>query len=223
MVKQMYITVNDITLHYECLGSGKEILFIPGNGTSYKYMVRLAKMIAKDYKVYLIDRRGQGKSSKKCKIDYELELKDIYEFIQALNLDKPYILAHSGGAAIAMMFVLKYSDKVEKLILCSGTTNVHGTSAKYIKRWKLYSKIGLINSRLLNMVLNQKDITKDILKITIDTLVLAGEKDIILKEHTHTIASKIPNCKLKIYDNQNHTSYITNATCYKDIMNFLKE
>ena len=81
----------------------------------------------------------------------------------------------------------------------------------------------LMDRGLLNMVLNQKDITEDILQITSNALVLAGEKDIILKSHTHNIASKIINSKLKIYEKQNHTSYITSGKCYKDIINFLED
>ena len=189
----MYITVNDVTLHYECLGCGKEVVFIPGNGTNYKYMMHLAQMLANEYKVYLIDRRGQGKSSKKCKRGYELEVEDISRFIKVLNLDRPHILAHSGGATIAMMLAIKCASNIGKLILCSGATNAYGTNLKYIKRWKLYEKFGLMDGKLLNMVLNQKDITEGISKITTDTLVLAGEEDIISNEHTHTIANKIPN------------------------------
>ncbi|MBQ8044005.1 MAG: alpha/beta hydrolase [Clostridia bacterium] len=219
----MYTTVNDVDLYYECYGQGDELLFIPGNGTSFKYMLRLAKLLSKEYKVYLVDRRGQGKSTKKCELSYELNVQDIYEFIQKLNITKPVIIGHSGGAVIAMALGLKYKHVVNKIILCSGATNLKATNPKYIKKWKLYSKFRIINPKIIDMVLAQQDLREGLKEITAKTLVLAGGKDIINREDTHTIARLIPDSKLKIYEKENHSSYITNTTCYKDIINFLKE
>ena len=219
----MYVTANNVEIYYECVGDGKEVLFIPGNGTSFRYMKKLAKLLSNEYKVYLIDRRGQGKSTKKCHLSYDLNVQDIYEFIQQLNITKPHIVGHSGGAVITMMFGIKYSDIADKIVLCSGAANLENTNEKHLKRWTLYSKLGIINPNILNMVLSQKDITERLKEITVKTLVLAGKKDIINEEHTQTIASVIPNAKLKIYASENHSSYITNAKCYKDILDFLNE
>lgn len=223
MVKEMYITINDVNIHYECFGQGKEIVFIPGNGTNFKYMIKLAKLLSKEYKVYLLDRRGQGKSSLNCKLSYELNAKDVYEFMKKLNILKAHIFGHSGGATIAMLFALENKDMVDKLILCSGATSLKGTNSKEIKKWNMYQKLRLINPKVLNMVLEQPDITNRINKITAKTLVLAATKDIITKEQTQTIASNINNSILKIYNNETHSSYIINAKCYNDVMSFLKE
>ena len=219
----MYIDINNVKLYYECYGKGKPILFIPGNDTSFRYMIRLARLLSKEYKVYLLDRRGQGRSTKKCELSYELNVQDIYEFIQKMNIIKPVIFAHSGGATITMMFAIKHKDIADKLILCSGATNLQGTIDKYLRRWKLYSKYNLINRDVINMVLNQKDITDNVREITAKTLVLAGEKDIIMKDNTQTIAEYISNTKLKVYENENHSSYIINTRCYRDIIDFLNE
>lgn len=219
----MYITVNNVEIYYECVGEGKEVLFIPGNGTSFKYMKKLAKLLSEDYKVYLIDRRGQGKSTKNCDLSYDLNIQDIYEFIQQLSTTKPHVIGHSGGAIIAMMLCTKYNDIADKLVLCSGAANLEATNVKYLKRWNVYSKLGIIRPNILNMVLGQKDITESLKQLTSMTLALAGEKDIIKEEHTQTLASVIPNAKLKIYTGENHSSYITSAKCYKDILDFLNE
>ena len=219
----MYVTVNGVNIYYECLGEGKEVLFIPGNGTSFKYMLRLAKLLAREYKVYLIDRRGQGKSTKSCELSYDLNVQDIYEFIQCLNISKPYIIGHSGGATITMILLEKYDNIADKIVLCSGFTNNEVVNSKYIKQWKLYSKFGFINSNILNMVLEAIDITQSLKKIKVKTLVLAGQKDIINKENTQIIVNNIPNATIKIYAKENHSSYIVRVKCYEDILDFLHE
>lgn len=223
----MYITINGIKLYYECIGKGNEtqktILFLSGNGTSFNYMMRLAKMLSKDYKVYLLDRRGQGKSEKKCDNSYELNVEDVYEFMKKMNILKPIIIGHSGGAVVTMMLGLKYKNSISKMVLCSGSINLQSTNPKYIKIWKIYSKFGLINKQIINMVLKQKDITENIKDISAKTLVLAGQNDIINKETTHNIVNSIKYAKLKVYENENHSSYILNAICYNDIIKFLEE
>lgn len=218
----MYVTVNDVRLYYECLGQGEEILLIPGNGTSIKYMMRLARLLANEYKVYLIDRRGQGKSTKKCDLSYELNVQDVYCFIQKLNILKPYIIGHSGGAVIATMFCLKYKDIASKLVLCSGALSIDSVSPKQIKNWKLCAKYHIINPKIIKMILEQPNLTDMLKEINIDILVLAPDKDIINKEHTQTIATSIQKSKLIMYENYNHSSYITRAVCYNDIISFLK-
>lgn len=219
----MYITVNNVKLYYECHGEGKPVLFIPGNGTSFKYMLNLAKLLANEYKVYLIDRRGQGKSTKKCDLTYELNVQDIYVFIQKLNIYKPHIVAHSGGAMIAMMLTAKHTNITDKIVLCSGTTSLQAIDEKTIKRWKMQAKFGIIPTKIINMALNFRDLKQTLNKITVNALILAGEKDIINSEDTNNIASLIPNAECKIYKKENHSSYITKTVCYKDIKNFLKE
>ena len=217
----MYVTVNNVEIYYECFGKGKEIIFIPGNGTSFKYMKKLALLLTKKYKVYLIDRRGQGKSTAKCELSYDLNVQDIYNFMQKLYIRKPYIIGHSGGAIVTMMLCINHMDIADKIVLCSGACNLDAVDNKYIKKWKMYSKLKLINPKLINMILNQKDLKDELFKINVETLVLSGKKDIISRENTQTIKNLISKSKLKIYDNENHSSYITNTRCFEDIYKFL--
>ena len=115
----MYINVNNVKIYYECSGNGRPIILLHGNTDNTRYMKHMANMLAKDYKVYLIDRRGSGKSDKNCILTYEETAKDIYEFIKKNNLESPIVLGHSGGARVAMQVAINYQDIVSKLILCS--------------------------------------------------------------------------------------------------------
>ena len=72
------------------------------------------------YKVYIFDRKCCGKSEKNCTLTYEESAKDVYEFINKLNIDRPYLLGCSGGGTVALNVAIHYPESISKLILCSG-------------------------------------------------------------------------------------------------------
>jgi pimeloyl-ACP methyl ester carboxylesterase len=78
--------------------------------------------------------------------------------------------------------------------------------------------------RLLNLMLNEPHINKKSLQqIQNSTLVIAGENDVIKKEHTEMIAKEIPNAKLKIYPKVTHYLPFEIADdLNKDVIGFLK-
>ena len=62
----------------------------------------IANKLKDKYKVYLFDRRCCGKSERNCTLTYEESAKGVYEFINKLNIDKPYLLGCSGGGTVAL-------------------------------------------------------------------------------------------------------------------------
>ena len=115
----MYINVNNITIHYSVLGKGKELILLNPNSDSTLIMLPIAKIFSKYFKVYIVDRRGCGKSSKDCILTYKDSAEDIYQFITKLNIDKPYILGISGGASVLLHLAIYHQDILSKIVLCS--------------------------------------------------------------------------------------------------------
>ena len=120
----MYIKVNNINIHYEVLGEGKPIILLNGNQKNTSYMKSIAKVLSMDYKVYLVDRRGSGKSELNCQLSYKESAKDIFEFIKKLNLDNSIILGHSGGGTLALYIAISYPEIVSKLIAFQSTAKM---------------------------------------------------------------------------------------------------
>ena len=54
--------MSDISLCYECQGSGPPLLLLHGNGEDGTYFCNQIKFFAKQYTVYAVDTRGHGKS-----------------------------------------------------------------------------------------------------------------------------------------------------------------
>ena len=117
----MKIKVNGIELNYDITGEGKDIILLNPNSVHTKlFMKPIVRLLSQDFKVYCVDRRCCGKSTRNCELTYEESAKDVYEMIQKLKLDKPVVIGFSGGASVALHLAIKYPDSISKLILCSG-------------------------------------------------------------------------------------------------------
>jgi len=132
-------------------GNNKKILALHGwldNAGSFHH---LAPMLAEiGYEVIAIDFPGHGKSSHRAKghfthfIDFVL---DVQEVLELLNWQKPILLGHSMGAAMAQMYATTNYENIEKLIMIENVGPVPsyepGTAVsnltESLKQWKSHS------------------------------------------------------------------------------------
>ena len=206
----MIINVNKVNINYELYGNGTHIILLHGNSENHKIFDRLIKKLQKNYKVYAIDSRCHGNSEKTKEISYELMSKDVIEFIKKLEINKPILYGFSDGGIIGLLIAIKEPKLLSKLIISGANLNPNGISKAMLN----FSKFGyfITRNKLLKMVINEPNIKEEELqKIKIPTYILAGEKDVIKKEHTELIANNIPNSVLEIIPNENHGSYIIHS------------
>lgn len=213
----MNIEVNDIDIYYEVYGEGKPIILLHGNSETHEIFDRLIERLENNYKVYAIDSRCHGKSEKTEEISYDLMAVDMIEFIKKLKIDKPIVYGFSDGGIIGLLVAIKQPKLLSKLIISGANLNPNGMS----KSMLIISKIGyfITRNKLFKMMIKEPNISrKDLEKIEIPTYVLAGEKDVIMEEHTRLIAENIKNSKLKIIPKENHSSYVVHSEKIYDII-----
>ncbi len=224
----MYIDVNGITIHYECVGEGKPVILLNGNSNNTSYMKNLGKVLSKRYKVYLVDRRCCGKSTKNCDLTYEASADDIYKFIKKLEINKPIILGHSGGGTVALHFAIKYKECFSKLILCSSAARYNGkyqksTLEKLISLFPIYPGKKSYK-RFIKLVEEARTITKHELEnISVPTLIINGDKDIISVDEAEYLANNISNSKLLMLKDTTHSSYMVKVDWGDEIITFIEE
>ena len=213
----MNIEVNDIDIYYEVYGEGKPIILLHGNSETHEIFDRLIERLKNNYKVYAIDSRCHGKSEKTEEISYDLMAVDMIEFIKKLKIDKPIVYGFSDGGIIGLLVAIKQPKLLSKLIISGANLNPNGMS----KSMLIISKIGyfITRNKLFKMMIKEPNISrKDLEKIVIPTYVLAGEKDVIMEEHTRLIAENIKNSKLEIIPKENHSSYVVHSEKIYDII-----
>lgn len=217
----MKISVNDVNIHYEEYGKGKPIILLHGNSETYQIFDRLITQLENNYKVYAIDSRCHGESEKTKEISYEWMANDVIELIKKLNIEKPILYGFSDGGIIGLLIAIKEPNLLSKLIISGANLNPNGMSKGMlmISRFIYF----ITRNKLYKMMIKEPNISlEELKKIVIPTYVLAGEKDVIKKEHTKLIAENISHSKLKIVPNENHGSYIIHSEkLYEIIKEFI--
>lgn len=215
----MNINVNDVNIFYEEYGKGQPIILLHGNSETHEIFDKLIEQLKENYKVYAIDSRCHGKSENTNEISYDLMSDDIISFIKVLKIEKPILYGFSDGGIIGILVAIKEPDILSKLIVSGANINPDGMK----KTMLIISKIVyfVTKNKLFRMMVKEPNISiEELNKIKVPTIVIAGQKDVIKREHTEMIAKNIPNSILDIIPNENHGSYIIHS---EKLINILKK
>jgi len=211
-----YAPVNGIRLYYEIYGTGEPLLLLHGNNSSIAAFDRQIPELAKKYQVIALDSRGQGNSSAdSTRLTYELFADDTAAFLDFLGVDSANVLGWSDGGNIGLLLAMRHPRKVKKLasmaaVLYNDDTSISPKLNALLRRQLAEMKNqGMaesdMNYRLKNLLLIEPHVPPDALaKVTAPVLVMAGEKDIVKREHTVLIARKLPGSTLKIFKKAGH-------------------
>lgn len=106
-------------LSYYQKGKGPVLLLLHGALNSARSFRHVFKTLALTSRVVVPDLPGAGFSSKSIKFDFSLDsLADLLgQFLTELKIRKTVLAGASSGGALAQKIVLKFPEKVEKLIL----------------------------------------------------------------------------------------------------------
>ena len=115
---ELYAAVNGIKICYEIHGEGEPIILVHGWGGSKDGWFVQVGALSKYFKVIIFDNRGAGKSSKpNDPYTMDIYADDINGLLEFLNIEKTHLLGESLGGMIALNFILKYPERVNKFIL----------------------------------------------------------------------------------------------------------
>ena len=230
------VNVREVNIYYKWIRHSKTtsskpvMVFVHGWGGSHRYWRSTAESLADDFDCLLYDLRGFGRStldSDSPNLGYDMVdyAEDLAALLDALNLERVYLNAHSMGASIATLFINRYSQRVQRAILtCNGIFEYdarafaafHKFGGYVVKfRYNWFLKVPLADrmfmARFLHRPINKSDrvaFLKDFLmadynaavgtiytsvsktavetmpqefaKISVPTLMVSGEKDIII-------------------------------------------
>lgn len=203
------ISVNNVTLAYESVGSGPPLLFVHGNGEDHTIFDRTADLLKSQFTCYLIDSRGHGQSSPQKEFHYREMAEDMVEFLRALNLRDVTFAGFSDGGIIGLLSCTR-THRISRLIACGANTVPKGLKAGY--RWSMQAAHAFTRHPLLRLMLREPDISDEELRsIHARTLIVAGQFDLIRRVETDHIARKIPGAKEIILPWHTHTSYVVHS------------
>ena len=203
------IRVNNITLAYEVLGSGRPLLMLHGNGESHRIFEVAAARLQKNFTCYLPDSRGHGESERVQEYHYEDMAADLVAFLEALDLRDVALVGFSDGAIMGMLAAPR-TERITEMILCGG--NMSPAGLKLLVRYQFWRMNVFIHNPRIEMMNREPHITEaDLAQIRARTLVVAGSRDLIKEKETRRIAASIPGAQLRILEGESHESYVANS------------
>jgi pimeloyl-ACP methyl ester carboxylesterase len=225
------IKVNQAELYYEIYGQGSPLFLLHGNNESIISFREQIEPLSKHFKVIAVDTRGQGNSTNKSAAPYTYNqfADDLIALMKALDLTKANLLGWSDGGNTALIFAQKYPEKVEKVVLM-GANLFPGPEAIEEEVIRIFEKRrdSLLQRndpesqnqlRLANLVLKEPNIRAlDLKAIDVPVLVLAGEHDVVKREHTELIHSSIKNSRLEIIKGSDHYAPLKNPQIFNRIV-----
>lgn len=203
-----YAHVNGIDLYYEVYGSGPPLVLLHGNGGSIAGRTNMLPKLTEKYKVIAIDSRCHGKSGCSKELNYELMAADVNALLNELKIDSAFVWGHSDGGIIGLIMGYTYPAKVKRLVT-SGANVVPDTTALEPVLVALMQNYKVIPDTLMQkhikLMVEHPHINYDQLgKITAPVMIVSGDRDAVLLEHSIKIFRSIPNSNLCVLPASTH-------------------
>lgn len=188
-----------IKLHYEECGKGEPLVLLHGNDGDLTYFKSQAEYFSRSRKVIAVDTRGHGKSPRgRAEFTLETFALDLVEFFDRLKIPCADVLGFSDGANIAMLFALKYPNRVRALVLNGGNFVEDGLNDDVKDDiHKAFACARDTRTReMAELMIGQPNLSEaELSSITAPTLVIVGDKDMIKPEHSRALARAMPNAE----------------------------
>ncbi len=229
---EAYAEINGISLYYETYGQGdadaSPVLVLHGGSAFIETMHNQITALAVDHFVVAPDSRAHGRTSdaEGVPLSYAQMADDMIALMDHLGLEKADIVGWSDGGNIGLDMVIRYPDRVGKLVTYGSNFHTDGlvpdeegegvNSSPDDPRWEVvrsfYQSVApdpdhwpVFHGKLMTMWDTQPTFTvEDLKRISSPTLVMAGEFDSIKENHTRAMASAIPNGSLVIVEGEDH-------------------
>jgi pimeloyl-ACP methyl ester carboxylesterase len=224
-----YYNIRGFKMYAETYGSGRPLLIVHGNGGAINNFLFQIPYFSKTYKVIVADSRSQGNSKDEGdSLSYEMMADDYAALLAEMKIDSAFVIGWSDGGINGLLLAIRHPEKVKKLAV-TGANLWPDTTAVFDDVEQLilaeYNSAKTMTNRtakqksawkLLRLMIEEPHISlTNLQKISVPTLVIGGDHDMVRPEHTLLIAQNIPSSYLWILPNSGHSTPLV----YKDEFN----
>lgn len=221
-------------LYYEVYGAGEPLVLLHGNGDTTGYFKYQIPAFSARYRVIAIDTRAHGRSTRGGgPLNFARLADDVCAVLDAAGEQSAHFLGFSDGGNTAVTLALRNPARVRSLILNGANLFPRGLHPLFqgvvAVKWAAGMPLSLFcedarrKTELCWLMLAHPQIAPEQLaEIPAPTLVIAGEHDLILGEHTALIAKSIPGAKLRILPRTGHCCAQERPVAFnKTVLDFL--
>ena len=115
---EKFVDINGVRICYQIHGDGYPVVLIHGFGSKKESFMAQIPALSQEFKIISFDNRGSGKSEHPD-MPYTMEMfvDDINGLMDYLEISRAHLIGLSLGGMICLNFVLKYPNRVNKLVL----------------------------------------------------------------------------------------------------------
>jgi pimeloyl-ACP methyl ester carboxylesterase len=207
-------------MYVEEYGHGKPLLMIHGNGGSISSMKSIIPFFSQRYRVIVTDSRAHGKSADvNDSLSFEMMADDEAALLDQMDIDSADVIGWSDGGIVALVMAMRHPDKVTKLA-STGANLWPDSTALIPSLWKEEQQhYNAFNAKTFATAKEKNDwkiFMLDWLQpniplsalaaIRCPSLIISGDHDLIVLEHTLQIYEHIANANLWILPNSGHST-----------------
>jgi pimeloyl-ACP methyl ester carboxylesterase len=239
-------------MHYLRQGAGPALVLLHGGTASSRFSWSKAlPFFTPTFDVIMPDQMGHGGTADDPKrpFEYHAMAEDTAELLSQLGVTSACFIGWSDGGDIALDLAMHHPSLTKKIVTSGANITPDGYVAGVLKLLR-DPKVHLADEpfladvrqdyegispdgaahfpafveRVRKMLITQPNWTaRDLEKVRVPTLVMAGDQDIIRLEHTAAIARAIPDARLAILPHEEHGAMIDHAPWNEMVLAFLNE
>lgn len=119
VVHEHWTVVDGVNTRYLEVGSGPVVLLLHGEGSVAESWYDVLKGLAGSHRAIAVDLPGYGYTEPTSEVSAVAMAVFVWRFADVLSLERPVIIGHSLGGAIAVHAALRRRDEVPALVLCN--------------------------------------------------------------------------------------------------------
>lgn len=162
-----FINIDGTNLHFVIRGSGRPVVLIHGNPGSCQDWTGVYPLLAARFCAFAFDRPGHGHSDRprhNGNVTVEVQANLLKSALAICGVERPILVGHSWGAALALIYALSYPDEVSGLVLLAPAIYESDDGVSFLSKVPAWPVIGDVVNALFTPLLSAWLVRTDLAK-----------------------------------------------------------
>jgi pimeloyl-ACP methyl ester carboxylesterase len=222
-----YIEAGGVRTYYEVDGEGEPAVLLHGGMVPIETWAGQRGALAERYRLYLPERRGHGRTPDvPGPTTYVQMARDTEAFMEAVDVPAAHIIGWSDGGIIALEMALTRPELIRKMVLIGTNAHINGARPEG-EQWvnnltpdtmpaflrEPYERLSpdgpehfpVMAEKIIALwKAEPRHDPSELSGITVPTLLILGDNDMLTLEHAAEMQRAIPNAQLAVIPGADH-------------------